>query len=223
MPVDFDKIAPELEKKLDPEHTRQREQAGRKFTYVEGWHVIAEANRIFGYGNWQRETIYCKEVCQYDNAKGNKVVGYEAKVRVTVGDVVREGTGYGSGIAKDLFDAIEGAGKEAETDAMKRAMMTFGNPFGLALYDKQQKNVGKEPTAEERAAAAETWTKGYIALLEKCQAPTDFYNLKNDKKKKERLDELEEKYPDFRTLIHDAGVETRARLGIHQTNGEAHG
>src|SRR5262249_13193550 len=31
--------------------------------------------------------------------------------------------------------------KEAETDAMKRALMTFGNPFGLALYDKDQTNV----------------------------------------------------------------------------------
>ena len=26
-------------------------------TYVEGWHVIAEANRIFGYDAWDRETI----------------------------------------------------------------------------------------------------------------------------------------------------------------------
>jgi secreted Zn-dependent insulinase-like peptidase len=27
---------------------------------------------------------------------------------------------------------------------MKRAFMTFGNPFGLALYDKQQANVGDD-------------------------------------------------------------------------------
>jgi Rad52/22 family double-strand break repair protein. len=27
---------------------------------------------------------------------------------------------------------------------MKRALMTFGNPFGLALYDKDQKNVVDE-------------------------------------------------------------------------------
>jgi hypothetical protein len=27
---------------------------------------------------------------------------------------------------------------------MKRAFMTFGNPFGLALYDKTQSNVGDE-------------------------------------------------------------------------------
>ncbi len=38
-------------------------------------------------------------------------------------------------------EAHESAIKEAETDAMKRALSTFGNPFGLALYDKEQQNV----------------------------------------------------------------------------------
>jgi hypothetical protein len=41
----------------------------------------------------------------------------------------------------DLGQAHESALKEAETDAMKRALMTFGNPFGLALYDKRQRQV----------------------------------------------------------------------------------
>ncbi len=43
-----------------------------------------------------------------------------------------------------MGQAHESALKEAETDAMKRAFMTFGNPFGLALYDKTQANVGDE-------------------------------------------------------------------------------
>ena len=38
-------------------------------------------------------------------------------------------------------DANESAAKEAEPDAMKRALMTFGDPFGLALYDKDKANV----------------------------------------------------------------------------------
>jgi recombination DNA repair RAD52 pathway protein len=69
-----------------------------------------------------------------------------AKVRIAVRAsnlmVVREGTGYGSGISPRLGDAYESAIKEAESDAMKRALMTFGNKFGLALYDKDQTNVG---------------------------------------------------------------------------------
>jgi hypothetical protein len=55
--------------------------------------------------------------------------------------VIREGSGAGHGIDADLGQAHESALKEAETDAMKRALMTFGNPFGLALYDKQQREV----------------------------------------------------------------------------------
>ena len=49
--------------------------------------------------------------------------------------------GAGHGIDLDLGQAHESALKEAETDAMKRALMTFGNPFGLALYDKAQRQV----------------------------------------------------------------------------------
>jgi DNA repair and recombination protein RAD52 len=44
--------------------------------------------------------------------------------------------------------------KEAETDAMKRALMTFGNPFGLALYDKTQENVVDGPSPAEVEAMA---------------------------------------------------------------------
>jgi hypothetical protein len=55
--------------------------------------------------------------------------------------VIREGSGAGHGIDADLGQAHESAIKEAETDAMKRALMTFGNQFGLALYDKQQREV----------------------------------------------------------------------------------
>ena len=67
-------------------------------------------------------------------------------MRIRVGDestaqLIREGSGAGHGIDADLDQAHESALKEAETDAMKRALLTFGNPFGLALYDKQQRQV----------------------------------------------------------------------------------
>lgn len=55
--------------------------------------------------------------------------------------LIREGSGAGHGIDADLGQAHESALKEAETDAMKPALMTFGNPFGLALYVKQQREV----------------------------------------------------------------------------------
>lgn len=139
----------ELAAKLPASAVRSRDQAGRQVSYVEGWHVIAEANRIFGFDNWTRETIDLKCVSEKEREIGKaKMPGwgvtYICKVRVIVGGVAREGCGAGHGIDRDLGHAHESALKEAETDAMKRAFMTFGNPFGLALYDKERANVGDE-------------------------------------------------------------------------------
>lgn len=135
---------------LHAQHVRSRSQAGRTLSYVEAWHAIAEANRIFGYDGWHRETIETRCVSEKERKIGQQgkdgwSVSYIAKVRVEVdahgGTLVREGTGAGHGIDVDLGLAHESAIKEAESDAMKRALMTFGNPFGLALYDKTQAQV----------------------------------------------------------------------------------
>ena len=136
---------------LDRANVRQREQGRGKVAYVEGWVAIAEANRIFGFDGWQRQTIAVRCVSQAERAIGRDQkpgwgVTYTARVRVTVTaggrtPLIREGSGAGHGIDVDLGQAHESALKEAETDAMKRALMTFGNPFGLALYDKQQRQV----------------------------------------------------------------------------------
>lgn len=136
---------------LDRANVRQREQGRSKVHYLEGWQVIAEANRIFGFDGWQRQTIAVRCVAQAGRLIGREQkpgwgVTYTARVRVTVTaggltPLVREGSGAGHGIDVDLGQAHESALKEAETDAMKRALMTFGNPFGLALYDKAQRQV----------------------------------------------------------------------------------
>ena len=143
---------------LDRANVRQREQSGQKRSYIEGWVVIAEANRIFGFDGWQRETVTLKCVSQLERQVGRQQrpgwgVTYSARVRITVtagglSPIIREGSGAGHGIDVDLGQAHESALKEAETDAMKRALMTFGNPFGLALYDKLQREVeGDAPPA----------------------------------------------------------------------------
>lgn len=144
----------ELAKPLNSAHVKPP-APGKFGDYIEGWKVIEEANRIFGFDGWTRETVSMIETNREKMTlpgRNNSTyeqwrVGFVAKVRVTVHGVVREGTGFGSGMSKPeaLGDAIESAVKEAETDAMKRALMTFGNPFGLALYDKTQANVVDEP------------------------------------------------------------------------------
>ena len=44
----------ELKKPLDPRHVASRSQGGGQVSYIEGWHAIAEANRIFGFDGWTR-------------------------------------------------------------------------------------------------------------------------------------------------------------------------
>lgn len=156
---------------LSRAHVKTRTMAGRTMSYVEGWHVIAEANRIFGFDGWTSETVLLQETNRdLVDLKGSNGpykqwrIGYIAKVRITVGNISREGTGYGSGMGKPeaIGDAVEGAIKEAETDARKRALMTFGSSFGLALYDKDQTDVeDAPPKALERPAQAEQPVSGY--------------------------------------------------------------
>lgn len=143
-----------LKASLSSASVKSREQGGRQVSYIEGWHVIAEANRIFGFDNWTRETVEMRMVAERERKVGKAQkdgwsVSYVARVKVIVfaGDslVTREGVGAGHGIDIDLGQAHESAVKEAETDAMKRALMTFGNQFGLALYDKTLANVADEP------------------------------------------------------------------------------
>lgn len=164
MAIEFDeKTVAALNAPLDTKHVAKRTQSGRSMSYVEGWHVIAEANRIFGFGGWDRETVEMREVrppeLKNNNGKETWRVGFIAKVRITVDHVTREGTGFGSGALPDLGEAYESAVKEAETDAMKRAFMTFGNPFGLALYDKEQTNVVDAEKVSKNTASREAFTK----------------------------------------------------------------
>lgn len=139
-----------LKAPLDRGHVKSRSQSGRNLSYIEGWHAIAEANAIFGFDAWTSETVDLRLVSERERAIGKDKkpgwgVSYIARVRVVVfaGEqiVTREGVGAGHGIDTDLGLAHESAVKEAETDARKRALMTFGNRFGLALYDKEQRNV----------------------------------------------------------------------------------
>lgn len=160
MSFNEDQIA-ELNKPLDASKVKSRGQAGRQLSYIEGWHAIAEANRIFSFDGWTRETVECRCVAERErdigkapNSRPGWGVSYVARVRVVVfaGDslVTREGVGSGHGIDVDLGQAHESAVKEAETDAMKRALMTFGWPFGLALYDKGRTHVETPETEEQR-------------------------------------------------------------------------
>lgn len=173
MKFNVDQIAM-LAAPLDRANVSTRVQGSATVSYIAGWHAIAEANRIFGFDAWTRELRDLTMVVDTmrlakDGKTQNHYVAYRATVRVTVGTIVREGVGYGEGIDKFHGQAHESAIKEAETDAMKRALMTFGNPFGLALYDKTQSNVAdasqiQAQTDKQVKDAAAAYLKSLSAL-----------------------------------------------------------
>ena len=127
---------------------------GRELTYLEGWYAITEANRIFGFDGWSRETIESK--CILAREKGGTFLAvYVARVRLTVqangATVIREGHGTGEGRGTSPGEVHDIALKAAETDATKRALATFGRPFGLELYrggkaTAQQKSLPSSPS-----------------------------------------------------------------------------
>ena len=124
----------QLKAKLDPRYVKTRSANGTNLSYVEGWHAIAEANRIFGFDAWDRRTV--STACVWSGQSGQyHAAAYTAKVRVSVraGEItiVREGSGTGEGRASTPGQAHELALKGAETDATKRALATLATHSGL--------------------------------------------------------------------------------------------
>jgi Rad52/22 family double-strand break repair protein len=80
------------------QHIRTREANGRELSYLEGWYAISEANRIFGFDGWSRETLESRPILTREN-RGTFLAVYMARVRVTVqadgATVIREGHGTG--------------------------------------------------------------------------------------------------------------------------------
>ena len=141
-----------LRRNLDGRHIRTREAHGRELSYIEGWFAISEANRIFGFDGWSRETVESRCVLAREN-RGTFVAVYVAKVRITVqaagATVIREGHGSGEGRGASPGEVHDISLKAAETDATKRAFATFGKPFGLELY-RQSRTSAILPTPKLR-------------------------------------------------------------------------
>src|SRR6516164_6990662 len=135
-----------LRRKLHSRQIRMHEVNGRELSYIEGWFAISEANRIFGFDGWSRETVESRCVLTREN-RGTFVAVYVAKVRITVQadgtTVIREGHGSGEGRGTSPGEVHDIALKAAETDATKRAFATFGKPFGLELYRRKPAVIAK--------------------------------------------------------------------------------
>jgi len=198
-----------LSGKLSEKVVRTRKHEGRTLSYIEGWYAIAEANRVFGFDGWDRETLEAQCIWQ-DARRDPKACAYVARVRIRVraGDrvVSRDGSGTGHGSGPSLGEAHESALKEAETDATKRALATFGNLFGLALYDREQNGVRRRNG--NGAAVGVSWAllSATGALLSRHGLPEEFCGA---------LRELMERTPGLERLqaiwARNAGTVTHLR------------
>ena len=142
-----DKQTQVLKCDIAPSRIKNRSKGNITLSYLEGFDLIETANKIFGHGNWSYTITTLEQVSQEINANQNTVICYKALIRLVVysqdhnKNISKEDVGFGTGIAKTLAEAHEGAGKEATTDGLKRAMRSFGNQFGNSLYDKSKNHL----------------------------------------------------------------------------------
>jgi hypothetical protein len=150
----------ELEKPLDWSRVRKKPGPGN-FDYLPHDDVTRTANRIFGYDGWGYTTDEVTCVSQGPFSREGRqgyLAAYTARVtlRVRLQDgtwLLRGGTGEGfhmeySEIAQAVVHGK--AAKAAESDALKRAFMRFGDQFGLILYAEEGERAALQAEAEAR-------------------------------------------------------------------------
>jgi hypothetical protein len=145
-----------LEEAISKDDVKTREGGGKtKLSYLPAYHLIAEANRIFGHGQWSTEIMHIHQIDKTIYEKPPYKAGDDPKEMVSVSFLchlkltVRNGgglenshedSGFGNGVGANtafgISSCIELASKEAVTDSLKRCLRYYGSKFGLSLYDK---------------------------------------------------------------------------------------
>ena len=133
-------VIEKLGQPLDPGLVSQRRgRANRTYSYVEGRTAIDQANRIFGHGGWGYDLageVTLREIEGTDQQTGEvkRARAYCATVRVSVGGAPsRTDVGFHA-VAEETAEGHDTAYKGAVTDALKRALRSFGDQFGNSLY-----------------------------------------------------------------------------------------
>jgi len=140
-------IVEKLAQALDPTLVSHRKGwAGRSFPYLEGHAAIAQANRVFGYGGWGYELVgdfTYRELKSVDAKTGEVSTSnmYCATVRVSVPGVPPRTDVGCHAVAEETSEGHDTAYKGAVTDALKRALRSFGDQFGNGLYGDIQEDT----------------------------------------------------------------------------------
>jgi len=160
-------------------------------SYVRGFYVFDELNRILGPDGWGSETRSIAwpiplEVYEKNRKDGSTSTNYRAVCQATVRvflaadpALFHEGSACGSGDSPLAGDAAHQAIGEAETDAAKRAARLFGRRLGLALYDKEQRYISEQLAANvvhygdqkgvELRHAPTPWLETYLGKARKVE------------------------------------------------------
>lgn len=218
--MDWEVVSKELRKPLDPKHIKPAPK-GKFGDYLEGYHVITEANRIFGFNGWSYVITSLDQVSRVEakdrDGQPQVRVAWKCTVRLTTdeGKSVKEGAAVGTGMAKpeNEGDAHESAIKEAETDALKRALRTYGNPFGLALYDKTKSQVGVERDPDQIATMLE-------GAIQKAGTLKDLDALNKSAKFDAAMKWLADEHPDYAARVLDKMNAHEAQLIATQAAAE---
>jgi DNA repair and recombination protein RAD52 len=164
-----------LDKQLGPEYISSRPgAAGQKVHYLAAEKVINLANEVFGFNGWSSAIQNIQIDFVDENQNGKISLGLSVIVRVTLKDgTFHEDVGYGHiENCKGKAAAFEKAKKEGTTDALKRALRTFGNILGNCIYDKEfLKNVTKIQVAPVSSHT-------YVEMYEETNNPSQNGTLK---------------------------------------------
>lgn len=157
-----------LKQPLDPARVRNRDAGGgRMVPYLEGFDLITTANRVFGFDGWSYRV---DEVTTSTTSQGRIV--YRATVTIEALGVKRTDVGFGivevssrgNNEGVDRPEAHDTAYKGAATDALKRALRSFGAQFGNELYDKNDPGREQPQRAprQQRATRARPQASGKV-------------------------------------------------------------
>ena len=124
------------------------ERGGKRFSHLEAWDIKAHLIRVFGFGNFDIETLETKHmftreyVSSGDKPRTMWEVGWEATVQLTIRDPegnhlcrFSESSVDSQSGGAGLGDLHDNAIKAAVSGAIKRCATSLGTQFGLSLYD----------------------------------------------------------------------------------------
>lgn len=127
---------------IHPQRVLQRD----RMSYVEGYDIRAELNRVFGFGRWSEEVLDQALICETEKKTnaGREAwyVVYRTRLRLTVnapdGTYLAhyDGSHVGESTHPVRGEAHGNALTNSETYALRRCAINLGDQFGLSLYNK---------------------------------------------------------------------------------------